>query len=132
VPGSDETLAVDLFRDIANECRKKFYIPQLRKRAIAYARTISGSVSYLAGLREILPAQSQQQEIEELRDTLARVPVPIVVLLDEIDRMQRDEIVVLLKILRGAALAVLCAVIGIAIRPWGGHRACVFGKPAEP
>jgi KAP family P-loop domain len=103
LPGSEETLAVDLFRDIATECRRMFYIPQLRKRAIAYARTITGSVSYLAGLREILPAQSQQQEIEELRDTLAHVPVPIVVLLDEIDRMQREELVVLLKILRGAS-----------------------------
>jgi KAP family P-loop domain len=103
LPGSEETLAVDLFRDIATECRRMFYIPQLRKRAIAYARTISGSVSYLAGLREILPTQSQQQEVEDLRGTLARVPVPIVVLLDEIDRMQRDEIFLLLKILRGAS-----------------------------
>jgi hypothetical protein len=103
LPGSEETLAVDLFRDIATECRKYFYVPQLRKRAIAYARTISGSVSYLAGLREIIPTHSQQQEIEDLRISLARVPVPIVVLLDEVDRMQRDEILVLLKILRGAS-----------------------------
>lgn len=113
LPGSEETLAVDLFGDIATECKKVFYIPQLKKRAIAYARTISGSVSYLAGLREILPTQSQQQEIEELRTTLARVPVPIVVLLDEVDRMQRDEILVLLKILRGASsipnVAFVCA-----------------------
>jgi predicted KAP-like P-loop ATPase len=103
LPGSDETLAVDLFRDIANECRRILYVPQLKKRTLAYARTISGSVSYLAGLKEMLPTQSQQQEIEELRDTLARVPVPIVVLLDEVDRMQRDELLVLLKILRGAS-----------------------------
>jgi hypothetical protein len=103
LPGSDQTLAVDLFRDIATECKHTFYIPQLKKRATAYARTISGSVSYLTGLKEILPAQSQQQEIEELRDTLARVPLPIVVLLDEVDRMQRDELLILLKVLRGAS-----------------------------
>ena len=103
LPGSDQTLAVDLFRDIATECRHVLYVPQLRKKAIAYARTITGSVSYLAGLKEILPTQSQQQEIEELRDTLAHVPLPIVVLLDEVDRMQRDELLVLLKVLRGAS-----------------------------
>jgi hypothetical protein len=103
LPGSDETLALDLFRDVATECRRRFYIPQLKRQAIAYARTLSGSVSYLGGLKELLPTQSQQQEIEELRTTLGRVPLPIVVLLDEIDRMQRDEIIVLLKILRGAS-----------------------------
>ncbi len=103
LPGSDETLAIDLFGDIATECRRMFYIPQLKKRAIGYARTISGSVSFLAGLKEILPIQSQQQEIEELRDTLARVPAPIVILLDEVDRMQKEEILVLLKILRGVS-----------------------------
>jgi KAP family P-loop domain len=103
LPNSDETLALDLFRDIASQCKRQFHIPQLKRRAIAYARTISGSVSYLAGLREILRMPSQQEEIEELRETLARVPVPIVALLDEIDRMQREEILVLLKILRGAS-----------------------------
>ena len=120
LPGSEQTLAIDLFRDIATECRKVFYIPQLRKRALAYARTISGSVSFLAGLREMLPTESQQEEIEELRDILARVPVPIVVLLDEVDRMQRDEIVVLLKILRGASsipnITFVCAFSGEEIK----------------
>lgn len=101
LPGSEATLATDLFRDIANECRKSIYVPQLRKRALAYARTVSASVSVLAGFRELLPQQSQRDEIDELRRALARIPVPIAVLLDDLDRMQREEILVLLKILRG-------------------------------
>ena len=103
LPGSEETLAIDLFRDISTECKRLLYIPQLKKQAIAYARTLSGSVSYLAGLKEVLPARSQMQEIDEIRTTLAQVPLPIVVLLDEVDRMQRGELLVLLKILRGAS-----------------------------
>jgi hypothetical protein len=103
LPGSHETLALDLFRDIATECRRALYMPQVRKASLAYARTISGSVSFLAGLKEVLPTQSQREEIEEIREVLARVPVPIVVLLDEADRMQREELIVLLKILRGAS-----------------------------
>jgi hypothetical protein len=103
LPGSETTLATDLFRDIVTECRKCVHVPQLRKHAVAYARTLSGSFSYLAGLREILPPQSQREEIDELREALALVPLPILVLLDDIDRMQREEILVLLKILRGAA-----------------------------
>jgi hypothetical protein len=103
LPGSDETLAIDLFRDIATECKRFVYIPQLKKQSAAYARTISGSVSSLAFLKEILPSRSQREEIDEIRETLARVPRPIVVLLDEVDRMQEDELLVLLKILRGAS-----------------------------
>jgi len=103
LPGSEATLASDLFRDIATECRKFVHVPQLRKQGAAYARTLSGSFSYLGGLREILPAQSQREEIDDLRAALARIPRPIVVLLDDIDRMQSEEILVLLKILRGAA-----------------------------
>jgi hypothetical protein len=48
-------------------------------------------------------ARSQREEIDEIRATLGRVPLPIVVLLDEVDRMQKDELLVLLKILRGAS-----------------------------
>jgi KAP family P-loop domain len=60
-------------------------------------------VPHLTGLRELLPAQSQREEILELREALNRVPLRILVLLDEIDRMQREELQVLLKVLRGAS-----------------------------
>lgn len=103
LPGSEATFAAELFRDIVSECRKYVHVPQLRKPALAFARTISGSVTHMGGLKELLPTQSQREEIEELRGALARVPRPILVLLDELDRMQRDELLVLLKILRGAS-----------------------------
>jgi KAP family P-loop domain len=103
LPGSEATLATDLFIDITSECRKYFYIPQLRKQALAYARTLTRSVSFLAGLKELLPAQSQLEEVQELRESFSRIPRRIIVLLDEIDRMQRGELLVLLKILRGAS-----------------------------
>jgi hypothetical protein len=103
LPGSEATFASDLFRDVASECRKHVTVPQLRKRALRYARTVSGSVSYLAGLKELMPSVSQAQEIEMLRETLSRVPMPIIILVDDIDRMQKDELHILLKILRGAS-----------------------------
>lgn len=113
LPGGETSFAIDLFRDIATECRKWIYVPQLRKRALLYAKTISGSVPYLAGLKEILPAESQRDEIQELRRALIRIPRPIVVLLDEMDRMQKDELLVVLKILRGIAaipnISFICA-----------------------
>lgn len=103
LPGSEATLASDLFRDIATECKKYVHVPQLRKKVLAYARTVSGSLPYLAGVKALLPTHSQQEEVQELRDALSRVPLPIVILLDDIDRMQKEELLVLLKILRGAS-----------------------------
>jgi predicted KAP-like P-loop ATPase len=103
LPGSEATFATDLFINIATECKKHFYVPQLRKQALAYARTLTRSVSFLAGLKELLPAQSQWDEVQELRQSFSRLPLRIIVLLDEIDRMQREELLVLLKILRGAS-----------------------------
>lgn len=75
LPGSEASFAIDLFRDIASECRKYVYVPQLRKRALGYARILSGSVPYLAGIREILPTQSQRQEIDDLRNALTRCSI---------------------------------------------------------
>src|SRR6185312_14075004 len=91
-----------LFRDIVAECRKVVYMPQLRKLAVGYARSITGSISYLTGLRDLFPNLSQREEINELLKAFHHVPRPVVVLLDDIDRMQREELLVLLKILRGA------------------------------
>ncbi len=102
LPGSETSFATELFEDIARECRKYVYVPQLRKRGLAFVRVIGGSVSHLSVLKAVIPAQSQREEINELSDTVSRIPLRIVVLLDEIDRMQKDEIPVLLKILRGA------------------------------
>jgi hypothetical protein len=103
LPGSEATFATDLFINIATECKKHFYVPQLRKQALAYARTLTRSVSFLAGLKELLPAQSQWDDVQELRQSFSHLPLRIVVLLDEIDRMQREELLTLLKILRGAS-----------------------------
>ncbi len=120
LPGSESSLAVTLFRDIATECNKVVYVPLLKKRALDFARAISGSVTHLSGLREFLPVQSQWQEIEEVRYLLSRVPRPVVVLLDEIDRMQKDEVLTLLKVLRGAGaipnVTFLCAFDGRELR----------------
>lgn len=102
LPGSETAFATELFKDIAIECRKHVSVPQLRKRALAFARLMSDSLPHLSALKGVLPTQSQREEVEELRGSLSRVPMPIAVLVDEIDRMQKEELQVLLKVLRGA------------------------------
>jgi predicted KAP-like P-loop ATPase len=120
LPGSENTLVKDLFSDISAECRRAYYVPQLRSRLLHYAKTISGSISSLKGLSDVFPATSQREEIEEVRETLLRIPRRIVVLLDEMDRLQADELRILLKVVRGVTsfsnLCYVCAFSRAAIK----------------
>jgi hypothetical protein len=102
LPSSESSFASELFKNIAIECRRRFYIPQLQKNALIFARLVSEAVPHLIAIRTLIPTLTQREELEELNRQFARLPIPIVVLLDEIDRMQRDEIQVLFKILRGS------------------------------
>lgn len=97
-----QSLPLQLFRDIANECRKHVFAPNLQKVALSFARTASGSFTYLGGLKEVLPVHSQQDDIAALRELLRLLPYPVLVLVDEVDRMHVDEILMLLKLVRGA------------------------------
>ncbi len=113
LPKSEDTLVKDLFNDISAECRRFYYVPQLRARLLSYAKTISGSISSLRSLSDIFPPTSQRTEIAELGDSLRRIPRRIVVLLDEMDRLQVEELRVLLKVIRGVSsfsnLSYVCA-----------------------
>jgi len=58
-------------------------------------------VPLLGDYLKLLPATSQKDDIDNLKSALVRLPKRVVVLLDEIDRMEKDEIVTLLKVIRG-------------------------------
>lgn len=113
LPNSELTLANDLFADIAAECNRHLLVPALQKRLRKFASLLAGSVSYLKPLPDILPPYTQRQEIRDLGEALSRLPKRVVVLLDEIDRMQKPELLTLLKIIRGVAalpnLTFVCA-----------------------
>jgi hypothetical protein len=52
-------------------------------------------------ITEWLPQETQQDAIDDRREALARLPSRVVVLVDEIDRMRKEELFVLLKLIRG-------------------------------
>jgi predicted KAP-like P-loop ATPase len=119
LPRAEDSLVRDLFSDISAECRKLYYVPELRSHLLTYARIIGGSISALKALTDVLPAISQREEIAEVSDSLARVPRRIVVLLDDMDRLHADELRALLKVIRGATsfpnLSYVCAFSRAAI-----------------
>jgi hypothetical protein len=113
LPGSEATLTNELFHDIAKECRKRYYIPGLRKAFTRYAAIFSADIPYLKGIREIFQPPTQRQELEEMKELLNALPEKIIVLLDEIDRMRRKELLTLMKLIRGTGavpnLSFVCA-----------------------
>lgn len=101
--GSEAGLVGALLRDISLTVNKHLYVPKLRRRTLAFLRIITGTASQLGGIKEIIPIHTQADEFRELASTLKRVPRPVVVLLDELDRMEAGEALALFKLLRGAS-----------------------------
>jgi hypothetical protein len=101
LPGSQDSLVDHLLSDIATECSKRYYLPQLRRSARKVARAVVSGVPHFSGLAEWLSDDTQRKLIEHLGETLERIPARVVVLVDEIDRMRKEELFVLLKMIRG-------------------------------
>jgi len=103
LPDSHKTLVTDLLGDISTEIARTYFAPELRKGLNAFSSMLSDSVRYLKLLPAIIPPYTQRQEMLDLQDRLSRLPKRVVVLLDEIDRMQKEELLTLLKVIRGSS-----------------------------
>ena len=103
LPGSEDTFLESLFGTATAAIRKKYFLPSWRSVFKKYGRIVLGVVprswDFLA---HFLPSDTQSEQIEELTELFSHLPVRVVFLLDEIDRMHEEELAVLLKILRGA------------------------------
>jgi hypothetical protein len=128
LPGSAETLATYLMADIAEECNKKYIVPGLRQSTRRLASALGRNIPFLGEYLKIGPATTQRDDVRNLGRALARLPKRIVVLLDEIDRMEKKELGTLLKVIRGISslpnLTFVCA---------GDHRVItqMVGKNTE-
>ena len=113
LPGSQETLTAYLLNDIANECSKEYVVPGLRKSARRLAEALGRNVPVLKSYLELRPAATQRDGIDNVKVALARLPKRVIVLLDELDRMDKEELVSLLKVIRGISnlpnLSFVCA-----------------------
>jgi len=103
LPGSEETFLDSLFGTATAAIRTRYFLPSWRSTFGRYGRAVLGVMpKSWALIRGLLPSESQSNQIEELTHLFSRLPVRVVFLLDEIDRMHEEELTVLLKILRGA------------------------------
>jgi hypothetical protein len=101
LPGSRENLADQLLSDIGTECSREYFTPQFRRTALRVAKTLKTAVPHAEWIAEWIPQETQQDAIDDLRKALERLPSRVVVLVDEMDRMRKEELFVLLKLIRG-------------------------------
>jgi hypothetical protein len=103
LPGSEDTFLESLFGTATAAIREKYFLPSWRSVFKKYSRVVLGVVpKSWEFLGHLLPSDTQSDQIGELTGLFSRLPVRVVFLLDEIDRMHEEELAVLLKILRGA------------------------------
>jgi KAP family P-loop domain len=103
LPGSEDTFLESLFGTATDAIQRNYFLPSWRSVFRKYGRIVLGVVpKSWEFLAHLLPSDSQSGQIEELTRLFSRLPVRVVFLLDEIDRMHKEELSVLLKILRGA------------------------------
>lgn len=103
LPGNEKTFVESLFATAMTAIRKRYFLPSWRSTFKNYGRVVLGVVPKSWGfLSGFLSADSQSTQIRELTELFRHLPIRIVFLLDEIDRMHEEELTVLLKILRGA------------------------------
>ncbi len=103
LPGNEATFVESLFATAMGEIQKRYFLPPWRSKFKNYGRAVLGVLPKSWGfLSDFLSANSQYTQINEMTDLFRCLPIRVVFLLDEIDRMHEEELRVLLKILRGA------------------------------
>lgn len=115
LPGDESTLVSTLFNSISKELHSRFFVRRLGFVLNRYARLLAGLFPALpSGLKEVFSAPSQEDELKELTNRFERLPIKrVIVLLDDMDRMQGTELQTLLKVVRGVEdypkLSFVCA-----------------------
>jgi predicted KAP-like P-loop ATPase len=102
LPGDKATLASSLFATIDGELKSKYLILGLTKQLRRFARMLAGTVPRFGEtLKQYVEEVSQPEQLSSLKVLLERIPVRVVVLVDEVDRMDSEELHLLLKAIRG-------------------------------
>jgi KAP family P-loop domain len=102
LPGGTERLADSLFATVSQHINSRYVVPGLGRELRRFAKLLAGTVPKLGeNLKQFLEEPSQTEQLRSLKELLARLPLRVVVLVDELDRMDKAELLLLLKAIRG-------------------------------
>lgn len=102
LPADEQTLIATLLSAVVAKLETKLFIPRLKGKLAAITRLLFTVVPKLPhSVLDLIHKPSQDQEIKELVQSLSRLPVRVVIMLDDLDRMHEQELDSLFKLLRG-------------------------------
>jgi len=102
LPGNSSALVMSMLTSISAEIRNEYIVPGLSNGVLQYGKALLGMIPKAASFKDLFSEASQQEKIRQLTRYIARMPRRILVVLDDLDRMQPKELEVVFKILRGS------------------------------
>ena len=99
-------LVLSLLNSIVSEINKSYFVPGLKRDAIEYASILLKVIPKLDSLKGILSEPSQEDRIHGLTTRISATGRRILVVLDDLDRMEAKELETVFKLLRGSEVFV--------------------------
>ena len=95
-------LIISLLNSIVVEMSKQYVIPGLRRDAFDYARTLLAVMPKAERFKAFLSEPSQEEQIARLARRISATDRRVLVVLDDLDRLQASELEAVFKVLRGS------------------------------
>lgn len=98
-------IITEFFQTLRNEL--KLYNPQLNKKINNYTKLLLKDCTRQVGLSSIgnlfNSSHTLKEEHDEIANTIKNINMPIIIFIDDVDRLQNDELMALLKLIRDTA-----------------------------
>jgi len=114
LPTDQRTLVSTLISAILAKIETRLFIPRIKRDLTVLTRLLFAVLPKVPNpFKPLIEEPSQEQQIAELRRHLSSLPLRVLVVLDDLDRMRKRELNLLLKMLRGVPefpqLTYICA-----------------------
>jgi hypothetical protein len=100
--GDSDILVLSLLNSIVAEIENRYLVPGLNRDAIQYARTLLSAIPKATRLKEFFAEPSQEGRITALAKRIRRTGRRVLIVLDDLDRMEAKELETVFKLLRGS------------------------------
>ncbi len=104
LPMDEETLIFTLFNSVIEKIKERLFLPNSKKSIEDITRTLFAVMPGIPGsAKDLFEKPSQSDQIGSLQRSLASLPMKVVILLDDMDRMNGTQLDALLKLIRGVS-----------------------------
>jgi len=100
--GDSNAVVLSMLNSIVAEIKREFFVPGLSGDAARYARALLGAAPWTERIKDLFAEPSQERRIEALVTRIEKTGRRVLVVLDDLDRMEAKELETVFKLLRGS------------------------------